>query len=170
MAADFLVNPMRVSDWESVRAIYLEGIATGNATFEQSAPEWAAWDSAHLACCRLIAAPDTTIVGWAALSPYSRRQVYAGVAEVSIYVAAATRGHGIGAGLVTALVDCSEANGIWTLQAGIFPENEASVRLHERFGFRVVGMRERIGKLKGEWRDVLLMERRSSAINGEVGD
>ena len=164
MAADFRVRLMRVSDWESCRAIYLEGIATGNATFEQSAPEWEAWDAGHLSCCRLVARGEDQIAGWAALSPYSRRQVYAGVAEVSIYVAECAQGKGVGTALLSALVACSEANGIWTLQAGIFPENEASVALHERFGFRVVGTRERIAQLARRWRDVLLMERRSTVF------
>jgi L-amino acid N-acyltransferase YncA len=158
---------MRVSDWESVRAIYLEGIATGNATFARSAPAWEDWDADHLKCCRSVAVFDGRIVGWAALSPYSRRQVYAGVAEVSIYVAAAAQGQGAGTELLAALVACSEANGIWTLQAGIFPENRASLRLHERFGFRVVGTRERIGQMDGRWRDVVLLERRSrTALTG----
>jgi phosphinothricin acetyltransferase len=152
---------MAAEDWKSVRAIYLEGIATGDATFEKTAPEWAAWDGAHLPSCRLVACSQNGVVGWAALSPYSRRQVYAGVAEVSVYVGAAARGQGAGAALLGELLAQSERAGIWTLQAGIFPENIASIRLHQRFGFRVVGTRERIGRMNGRWRDVLLMERRS---------
>jgi L-amino acid N-acyltransferase YncA len=157
-----IVRPMRPDDWESVRAIYLEGIATGNATFATTAPDWDAWDAAHLQHCRLLASEGETALGWAALGPYSRREVYRGVAEVSIYVAEAARGRGIGGSLLGALVAEAEANGIWTLQAGIFPENTASLRLHQRFGFRVVGVRERIGEMNGVWRDVVLMERRSA--------
>jgi len=152
---------MRIEDWESVRAIYIQGISTGDATFEQSAPEWAAWDAAHLPCCRLVARNGAETLGWAALTPYSRRQVYAGVAEVSVYVAEAARGQGVGAALLAALIADSAKHGIWTLQAGIFPENIASIRLHQRFGFRVVGTRERIGCMNGRWRDVVLMERRA---------
>ncbi len=126
---------MRTEDWESVRAIYLQGIATGHATFEQAAPEWGTWDAAHLPCCRLVARSGSETQGWAALSPYSRRRVYAGVAEVSVYVAEAARGQGVGAALLSALIAESSKQGIWTLQAGIFPENTASIRLHKRFGF-----------------------------------
>jgi L-amino acid N-acyltransferase YncA len=154
---------MRAEDWESVRAIYIQGIATGDATFEQTVPEWGTWDAAHLPCCRLVARSGSETQGWAALTPYSNRQVYAGVAEVSVYVAAAARGQGVGAALLSALVAESAKQGIWTLQAGIFPENTASIRLHERFGFRVVGTRERIGCMDGRWRDVVLMERRAPA-------
>jgi L-amino acid N-acyltransferase YncA len=158
------IQPLRVEDWEEVRAIYLEGIATGNATFAQSAPEWHTWDSEHLKTCRLTARSDDGIVGWTALSPVSGRCVYAGVAEVSIYVAARARDRGIGIALLDALILQSELNSIWSLQAGIFPENEASIRLHTRAGFRIVGMRERLGQMNGRWRDVVLMERRSSVV------
>ena len=161
MAPAVTIVRMQPSDWPSVRAIYLEGIATGNATFATTAPDWPAWDAAHLPHCRLVARDTSAILGWAALSPYSRRAVYAGVAEVSIYVAESARGQGIGVELMSALVTESEAKGIWTLQAGIFPENAASIGLHQRFGFRVVGVRERIGEMNGVWRDVVLMERRS---------
>ena len=162
---EIVIDTLHPADWPQVRTIYLEGIATGQATFEQSAPDWEAWDRKHLPACRLVAR-DTAgqVIGWAALTPYSARAVYAGVAEVSIYIAAATRGQGVGRHLLAALVDASEAAGIWTLQAGIFPENTASVRLHERCGFRVVGRRERIGQLRGVWRDVLLLERRSASV------
>ena len=153
---------MRPEDWEAVRAIYLEGIATGNSTFEQSAPDWHTWDQGHLPSCRLIACAGSELLGWTALSPISRRQVYAGVAEFSIYVAERARGRGIGAALLTALIEVSEREGIWTLQSGIFPENTASLELCRRFGFRVVGTRERIGKMNGRWRDVVLLERRSA--------
>lgn len=158
------VSAMRAADWERVRAIYLEGIATGNATFEETAPEWDAWDSKHLKSCRLVARVREDIAGWAALSPYSGRCVYAGVAEVSIYVAAAARGMGVGRALLSQLIAASERDGIWTLQAGIFPENEASIRLHKSQGFRVAGQRERLGRMHGRWRDVVLMERRSSVV------
>ena len=153
---------MTLHDWPAVRAIYLEGIATGNATFETSAPQWEKWDAAHIASSRLVARVNREVLGWAALSAVSSRCVYAGVAEVSIYVAAAARGRGIGLRLLSELVKASEQAGIWTLQAGIFADNDASVRLHERCGFRIVGTRERLGQLKGTWRDVLLMERRSA--------
>ena len=154
-------------DWPAVRAIYEEGIATGNATFETAAPDWEAWDKGHLAAGRLVAleagADPERVLGWAALSPVSGRCVYAGVAEVSVYVAAAARGRGVGKRLLAALVRASEEAGLWTLQAGIFPENEASVALHRAAGFRVVGHRERIGRMGTRWRDVLLLERRSPA-------
>ncbi len=152
---------MRPEDWDAVRAIYLEGIATGNSTFEQSTPDWTAWDQGHLESCRLVARAGNEILGWTALSPVSRRQVYAGVAEFSIYVAERARGRGIGALLLKALIEQSEREGIWTLQSGIFPENRASLELCRRFGFRVVGTRERVGYMSGRWRDVVLLERRS---------
>jgi phosphinothricin acetyltransferase len=152
---------MRPEDWDAVRAIYLEGIATGNSTFEQSAPDWQTWDQGHLESCRLVARSESEVLGWTALSAVSRRQVYAGVAEFSIYVAERARGRGIGAALLKALIEVSEQEGIWTLQSGIFPENTASLELCRRFGFRVVGTRERVGCMAGRWRDVVLLERRS---------
>ena len=158
------IEPMNATDWESVRAIYLEGIATGNATFEQTAPDWASWDAAHRQACRLVARDGEEVLGWAALSRASARAVYAGVAEVSVYVAERARGRGVGRELLARLVGESEAAGIWTLQAGIFPENIASVRLHAAAGFREVGRRERIGRMNGRWRDTLLMERRSATV------
>ena len=158
---------MLPTDWDAVRAIYLEGIASGHATFEVSAPAWAAWDAAHLPAPRLVAAEDGTVVGWAVLSAVSDRCVYAGVAEVSIYVAATARGRGVGAALLDALVRATDAAGIWTLQAGIFPENLASLSLHARCGFRVVGRRERLGRMAGRWRDVLLLERRSAVAGND---
>jgi L-amino acid N-acyltransferase YncA len=157
-----VIDALTPEDWEPVRAIYLEGIATGDATFQQHAPDWAEWDQGHLLSCRLAARSGADVVGWAALSPVSKRPVYAGVAEVSVYVAANARGRGVGKALLTALIDASEQAGIWTLQAGIFPENTASIELHGKVGFRVVGTRERIGCMDGRWRDVLLMERRSA--------
>jgi phosphinothricin acetyltransferase len=158
------VNAMQPEDWDAIRAIYLEGIATGNATFQQTAPDWKQWDQAHLTCCRLAARSDTGVLGWAALSAVSRRPVYAGVAEVSIYVAESARGQGVGNALMSTLMEASERAGIWTLQSGIFPENTASIALHQRHGFRVVGVREKIGCLNGRWRDVVMMERRSTAV------
>ncbi len=159
------IVPMSADDWPSVAAIYESGIATGEATFQTSVPTWSAWDATHLASCRLIArGADGTIEGWAALSPVSSRPVYAGVAEVSIYIAESARGRGVGRRLLAALVAESEKDGRWTLQAGIFPENEASVALHVSCGFRIVGRRERIGCREGVWRDNLLLERRSPVV------
>ena len=155
------IEQMVERDWPAVRAIYEEGINTGNATFEKSPPEWGAWDAAHLRSCRLVARSDKGVLGWAALSPVSSRCVYAGVAEVSVYVAGHAQSQGIGNKLLTSLVEASEREGIWTLQAGIFPENIPSVKLHEHHGFRTVGTREKLGVMDGHWRDVLLMERRS---------
>jgi L-amino acid N-acyltransferase YncA len=159
-----VIYTMQESDWAAVRAIYLEGIATGNATFADSAPEWADWDLGHLRVCRLVARHQKEVLGWAALSPVSSRCVYAGVAEVSVYVAARARGQGIGMMLLSELAVDSERAGLWTLQAGIFPENIPSVEIHKRAGFRVVGIRERLGCQGGRWRDVLLMERRSIVV------
>ncbi len=159
------LETMRPSDWEDVCRIYLEGIATGNATFETSAPSWKKWDAAHRKDCRLVArAPGGDLVGWAALSPVSERCAYEGVAEVSVYVAAAARGRGVGRALLARLVRLSEEAGLWTLQAGIFPENAASMALHQGCGFRIVGFREKLGKLGGSWRDVTLLERRSARV------
>jgi phosphinothricin acetyltransferase len=146
-----------------VRAIYEDGIASGDATFETEAPEWDAWDAAHSGP-RIVAERDGAVVGWAALSPVSGRCVYRGVAEVSVYVAEAARGAGVGRMLLGELVARSEEAGIWTLQAGVFPENEASLRLHRACGFRDVGVRERLGELGGVWRDVVLLERRSELV------
>ncbi|MGB7537153.1 MAG: N-acetyltransferase family protein [Anaerolineales bacterium] len=156
------IRPMESRDWPFVREIYLEGIATGNATFESEAPEWTEWDSKHLLEARLVAEVDGTVAGWAALSPVSSRRVYSGVAELSIYIASAVRGKGVGKVLLAALIAESEAKGFWTLQTGIFPENKASLGLHQKAGFRLLGTRERIGKMGGRWRDVVLMERRST--------
>jgi L-amino acid N-acyltransferase YncA len=158
------IAPLRRADWDEVARIYAEGIATGDATFETEVPDWERWDGAHMTRHRLAATAGGRLVGWAALSPVSERCVYAGIAEVSVYVAADARGHGVGTALLEALIASSEADGVWTLQAGIFPENGASVRLHERAGFRVVGRRARLGRLHGVWRDVVLMERRSPVV------
>jgi len=156
------IDDMRPDDWPDVRRIYEEGIATGEATFEAEAPPWERWDASHLSVCRLVARGDDGMSGWAALSPVSNRCVYGGVGEISVYVGAQSRGHGVGRALLSALITAAESNGIWTLQAGIFPENTASVQLHRRCGFREVGRRERLGRLAGVWRDVLLLERRSA--------
>jgi L-amino acid N-acyltransferase YncA len=164
MTGELKIERVRPIDWAEVKAIYLDGIATGHATFETEAPSWEAWDAAHLAFARLVARDGQTISGWAALSPISRRQAYAGVAEVSLYVAANHRNAGVGRALLDALIAASERNGIWTLQAVVFPENAATIALHLRCGFREVGRRERIGKLNGEWRDTILLERRSALI------
>jgi phosphinothricin acetyltransferase len=155
---------LSASDWNEVRAIYLEGIATRDATFETDAPDWETWNRNHLTFGRILVRDAFGIVGWAALSQASSRRVYAGVAEVSIYVTESARGRGVGRALLTALVDEAERNGVWTLQAGIFPENIASIDLHTSCGFREVGRRERIGRLHGVWRDVVLMERRSQTV------
>jgi phosphinothricin acetyltransferase len=155
---------MRPEHWPAVREIYREGIESGNATFETNIPDWEKWDSSHRKDCRVIALDRDRVVGWAALSPVSQRPVYKGVAEVSVYVAAAVRGQHFGRKLLEALVHQSEAAGIWTLQAGIFPENSASRALHKACGFREVGVRHKIAQLHGIWRDVLLLERRSPTV------
>jgi L-amino acid N-acyltransferase YncA len=155
------IRDLQPHDWPDVVRIYEEGMLTGNATFETQLPSWEAWDAGHLAEHRLVVTLDDEVVGWAALSPYSDRECYRGVAEESIYMAESARGLGFGRQLLAALVASTEAAGIWTLQAGIFPENEASIALHVALGFRVVGVRERLGRLRGIWRDVVLLERRS---------
>ena len=159
-----VIEEMQAGDWAAVRAIYRQGIATGNATFETDAPAWEEWDASHRRDCRLVARAGGQVVGWAALSPVSGRCVYAGVADESVYVAASARGQGVGKALLRALVLASEHAGVWTLQGGIFPENAASIALHEACGFRRVGVRERIGQMNGVWRDVVLLERRSEVV------
>jgi phosphinothricin acetyltransferase len=173
---NYPILPMPSGLWPTVREIYGEGIATGNATFETELPDWETWDGSHRKNCRLVALEPSanddedllispkrvTVLGWAALSPISARRVYSGVAEVSVYVAAVARGRGVGKALLQALVQESQVNGVWTLQAGIFPENVASIALHKSCGFREVGIRRRIGKMGTRWRDVLLLERRST--------
>ena len=162
---EFKIEKMKHEDWEQVSKIYVEGIKTGNATFETDVPSWESWISKHLPCCNLVARRENKILGWAALSPTSSRNVYSGVTEVSIYVSKECKRTGVGLVLLKELIELSENNGIWTLQAGIFPENEASINLHKKCGFRIVGIREKIGKMDGIWRDVALMERRSSRHN-----
>lgn len=172
---DFIIDSMQSSDWELVRRIYLEGIATGQATFETDAPGWERWDAGHSPFCRLVARSRDVIfegihegiIGWAALSMVSKRKVYAGVAEVSVYVAASARGRGVGGALMRALIEASEQHGFWTLQSSVFPENLASVALHLNYGFREVGRRERIARLDGVWRDTVLLERRSRIVGME---
>jgi L-amino acid N-acyltransferase YncA len=161
---ELAIRPMTAEDWPAVRIVYAEGIATGNATFATEIPGWDKWDSSHLPSCRLVASNRQEVIAWAALGPVSARQVYAGVAEVSVYVTTSARGDGVGKVLLQTLIQESERNGIWTLQAGIFPENIASVSLHKSCGFREVGRRERIGKMGNQWRDTLLLERRSSIV------
>jgi len=155
-----VIDQMRASDWEQVREIYLQGIRSGHSTFETEAPSWERWDEAHLPFARLVMREGERVLGWSALSPVSKREVYRGVAEVTVYVAESARGRGIGRTLLEALIRESERYGIWTLQASIFPENVASVELHRRCGFREVGRRERIAMLNNVWRDTLLFERR----------
>jgi L-amino acid N-acyltransferase YncA len=168
--ATLRIRALQADDWPSVRSIYEEGIATGHATFERQAPSWEEWNRSHLPDHRLVLLLGEDVVGWAALSPVSERCVYGGVAEVSVYVAARARGRRVGKDLLGALVASSEAGNIWTLQAGIFPENVASLALHRRCGFRIVGVREKLGRLNGVWRDVVLLERRqgSSGVVREI--
>jgi len=154
---------MAASDWPEVEHIYSEGIATGDATFETSTPPWSAWDASHREDLRFVASIDGRVVGWVAAGPVSRRACYAGVVEHSVYVAADQRGRGIGGMLLDRLISASRDVGVWTIQSGIFPENEASLALHRSRGFRVVGRRERIAQLRGAWRDVIMIERRDQA-------
>ncbi len=159
---NFQIDNMQSRDWEMVRQIYEHGIRTGHATFESEVPSWKEWNAGHLPVPRLVARLNNEIVGWAALSPVSDRCVYGGVAEVSVYVSPSCSGKGIGSGLLNQLIEKSERTGIWTLQAGIFPENEASIVIHKRCGFKILGIREKLGKMNGIWRDVVLLERRSA--------
>lgn len=159
------LHPLTAAHWPQVCAIYEQGLATGQATFQTEAPSWEEWDRSHLAHSRLVATDDAgQVLGWVALSPVSSRCVYGGVAEVSVYIAEAARGRGVGRQLLATLITESEAHGIWTLQVSLFPENTPSLRLHARAGFRQVGHRERIGQLHGVWRDTLLLERRSAVV------
>lgn len=164
---EYVIDYMKPEDWPHVRCLYLEGIGTGNATFEPDAPDWNQWDSAHVREHRLVVRAGDTILAWAAISPVSSRSAYAGVAELSLYVAAGQRGKGIGSALLEALIRSTEQAGLWTLQAGIFPENTPSLSLVKKHGFKEVGRREKIGKmtygsLAGVWRDVIMVERRSA--------
>jgi L-amino acid N-acyltransferase YncA len=161
---DMEIRKLLAEDWPQVKLIYEKGIQAGNATFQTSAPSWEEWDQSHLSSCRIVIESNNRLIGWAALTPVSSRCVYAGVAEVSVYADPAHSGKGIGFMLLNELVKKSETEGIWTLQAGIFPENIASLRIHEKAGFRILGIREKIGKQNGIWRDTVLLERRSSLI------
>jgi len=167
MTGETIIAPLQPGDWDQVKEIYLEGIATGHATFETTAPSWEQWDAAHLPFARLVARLGGNLIAWAALSPVSQRCVYGGVAEVSVYVSASSRRSGVGGKLLHALIGESEQNGIWTLQAGMFPENTGSLALHQSCGFREVGRRQRIGKMNGIWRDTILLERRSTVVGAE---
>lgn len=162
-----MMRPLLPTDWRSVREIFLEGLATGLASLETAAPSWEDWDAAHLPAPRLVAEDAAGLTGWAALSPVSRRAVYRGVAEVSIYVAARARGQGVGRALLGALIPASEAAGLWTLQASILAENAPSLALHQAMGFRLVGRRERIGLRLGVWRDTIILERRSTRVGAD---
>ncbi|UXP33023.1 GNAT family N-acetyltransferase [Reichenbachiella agarivorans] len=162
MNGELIFRNLKEADWTQVSEIYQEGLNTGNASFEMSAPNWNDWDNGHLKDCRIVAEIDNKIVGWSALSPVSSRCVYGGVAEVSVYVSSIFSGQKIGTKLLEKLIDESENNGIWTLQSGIFPENKGSVIIHKKLGFREVGYREKIGKMNGIWRDTILLERRSN--------
>ena len=155
---------LQASDYPSVKEIYELGIATGNATFQTEAPGWEAWDQDHLAKARIVAIENNRVIGWAALTPVSGRCVYAGVAEVSVYIHTDARKKGVGKKLLSELVAQSEGENLWTLQAGIFPENKASLKIHEQCGFRQIGYREKIGKMNGLWRDTVLLERRSKTV------
>jgi len=159
------IKHIEIKDWEEVARIYHLGIATGNATFETETPSWSIWNDAHLQACRFLALLENKIVGWAALSWVSSRCVYGGVAEVSVYVDTNYNGKGIGTKLLQEIINQSEKEGFWTLQSGIFPENKASIQLHKKLGFREIGFREKIGKMKnGIWRDNIILERRSNTV------
>ena len=158
------VDELTAGDWPAVSAIYAHGIATRNATFETAVPSWGEWEREHMDDHRLVGRVDGEVVGWAALSRVSDRHCYRGVAEDSVYVRDGHHGQGVGRALLSALISRAEAAGVWTIQAGVFPENLASLKLHVACGFRVVGVRERIGQLDGAWRDVVLLERRSKEI------
>jgi len=158
----FTIEEMKIADWPQIAAIYSAGIKTGLATFQSEAPSWENWDHDHIDTCRVVARSGAKILGWAALTPASDRCVYAGVAEVSVYVSNTAKGQGVGTSLLKELIRQSEENGFWTLQAGIIEDNTASRALHKKCGFREIGVREKIGQMPGgQWRDVVLMERRS---------
>jgi len=161
---EITVEPMNEAHWPDVCSIFLEGIATGNATFETLAPTWEQWNRAHLHIARLVARRGNTVAGWTAMSRVSQRSCYAGVAEMSVYVATWARGQGVGDALMKAAIRASESAGIWTVQGVVFPENQASLKLCLSNGFREVGRQERIGKRAGVWRDTILVERRSKAV------
>lgn len=162
---EITIETLTAEDWPEARAIFEEGIASGISSLEQNAPNWEDFDRNHLTICRLAGYIDQNLAGWAALTPVSHRSAYAGVAEVSVYVSARYHNKGVGSFLMDKLIACSEDNGIWTLQSTIFPENKPSIGLHKKFGFRLVGYREKIAKNReGMWQDTILMERRSAQI------
>jgi phosphinothricin acetyltransferase len=161
---EVVFRPMTKEDWPSVSEIYRQGIETKNATFETIIPTWDNWDSSHLSTCRIVASIGNSIVAWAALVPVSRRKVYSGVAEISVYVSNKYKGLRVGTRLLEKLITQSEKDGFWTLQAVIFPENIASLKIHLDLGFRKVGFREKIGNMDGNWRDTILLERRSETV------
>ncbi|MEX0721967.1 MAG: N-acetyltransferase family protein [Balneolaceae bacterium] len=164
MTGNIKFRPLKARDWEAVSKIYRQGIETGIATFEQAVPDWKGWNKSHMKSCRLIAEVDNEIAGWGALTAVSSRCVYAGVAEVSVYVSKDHRGQKIGSKLLEQLIQASEKEGIWTLEAGIIPENKSSIKIHEVLGFRKIGYREKIGRLNGKWQDTVLYERRSKIV------
>jgi len=161
---NILIEKMTENDWEDAAKIYIQGIQTKNATFEEKCPDWYTWDKNHRTDCRLVAKNNGNVIGWASLANVSGRCVYEGVSEVSIYVDSNIQGQGIGQRLMERLIIESEKSNIWTMQAGIFPENKSSIRLHEKNGFRIIGKREKIGKMDNKWRDVILLERRSKIV------
>jgi phosphinothricin acetyltransferase len=158
------ISALLPAHWLSVKNIYEQGIATGNATFQTAAPSWQEWDTSHINACRLVAIVNHEVVGWAALSQVSSRCVYAGVAELSLYIRSNARGKGIGNLLLEAIISESEKEGYWTLQSGIFPENIASLHIHQKNGFRIIGFREKVGKMGNNWRDNIILERRSKTV------
>lgn len=160
---ELVIREMSPDDWEDVRQIFVEGIQTGNATFQTEAPSWDEWNISHTANCRYVALVNEKVIGWIALSPISSRPAFSGVAEVSIYLSSSSTGMGIGGKLMKHLIEESETLGYWTIQSMIFPENEGSIHLHKKHGFDIVGTRKKMGKLNGVWRDVVLLERRSSS-------
>ncbi|MFC4024850.1 GNAT family N-acetyltransferase [Oceanobacillus longus] len=161
---EYKIDKMLDADWEQVRNIFIQGIETKNATFETEAPSWEEWNQGHIQECRLVVRDGEKVLGWAALSPISSRRAFTGIAELSIYFSLDSVGKGIGTKLIQTVIESSEAAGFWTLQSGIFPENISSIRLHEKAGFRMIGIRERMGKLDDVWRDVAMMERRSEIV------
>lgn len=161
---EMTIRPMLATDWDSVANIYKEGIETGVATFETNTPSFDAWNKAHISTCRFVAENKNEILGWVALSPVSNRCVYGGVAEISVYISASSRGKGVGKLLLEHVIRASEKEGIWTLQSGVFPTNHGSIKLHKSAGFRMIGTRERVGKLHGKWIDNILFERRSKVV------
>lgn len=164
MNTDIIINEMIPSDWGQVKEIFMEGILTANATFRTEAPTWDEWDKGHLKNCRFVAKQNGEVVGWVALTPISSMLAFSGVVEVSIYISASAAGMGVGSRLLQQVIDSSEQNKIWTIQAMIFPENIASINLHRKFGFEEVGTRKQMGRLNGVWRDVVLLERRSNKV------